>query len=198
MEITQEQLDQMVADRIADAKKGLFTEEDLHKKVTAEVDRRVDSGIQKGLETQRKKWETDFAERAKLSAEELAKKEFDEKFQGLAVKEKETLRKANQLTARELLTDAQIPKSYYDKFIGVLVSEDEVATQTNVQNFIDVFNLTKTDIETKIRSDMSKIPPPNTGNGDKVITKADFNKMGYADKIKFKQTNPEMYKEFIK
>lgn len=43
-------------------------------RVTSETDRRVESGIQKGLETSKLKWETEYSERAKLSADELAKK----------------------------------------------------------------------------------------------------------------------------
>ena len=54
-EYTQEQVDAIVAEKVADATKGLFDEDTLNAKVTAEVDRRVESGIQKGLETQRKK-----------------------------------------------------------------------------------------------------------------------------------------------
>lgn len=197
-ELTQEQIDKLVEDKIAEARKGLYTEEDLTKKVTAEVDRRVETGIQKGLETQKQKWEREFAERAKLTAEELASKDFSEKMKTVSEKELEVRRRANKIEAREMLSEASIPKAQYDNFMNMLVSDDEEITKTNVTNFITMFNNTKTEIETKVKSEISKIPPPNTGNGDKGVTKDDFIKMGYAEKMKLKAENPTLYKEFIK
>lgn len=197
-EYTQEQLEQLIAEKVAEARTGLFTEEDLNRKVTAEVDRRVESGIQKGLETQRQKWEQEFTEKAKMSAEERAKAEFEEQLKLVTSKEQEIKRRANQLEAKSMLADADVPKSHYEKFIAMLVSDDEELTKSNVQNFIDMFNSTKSEIETKVKSEFSKVPPPNTGAGNEGVTKADFDKMGYADKMKFKMTNPEQYKEFIR
>lgn len=197
-EFTQEQIDQMIADKVAEAKKGLFTEEDLTKRVTSEVDRRVESGIQKGLETQKQKWEKEFADRAKLTAEELAKKDFEEKMTGLTSKEKEIQKRANKIDAKDMLTEASIPKSHYDKFIDMLVTDDPEITKSNVQNFIDVFNATKTEIETKVKSELSKVPAPEQGKGNKGVTAEDFKKMSYAEKLKFKTEHPEKYKEFMK
>lgn len=197
-EFTQEQIDAMIAEKIEEAKKGLFNEEDLNKKVTSEVDRRVESGIQKGLETQKQKWEREFAERAKLTAEELALKDYEDKFKTITSKEQDIKRRANKIEAREMLSEAQIPKAQYDNFMNILVSDDEDVTKNNVQAFIDMFDKTKTEIETRVKTELSKVPPPSVGSGDKATTKQDFDKMGYADKIAFKQKNPELYKEFIK
>lgn len=193
MEYTQEQVDKMVAD----AKLGLFTPDDLEKKVTAEVDRRVESGIQKGLETYKSKWEGEFTEKAKLSAEELAKKEL-EKLQGdLTAKEKEIARRSNLLDAKDLLSNADISKAHYEKFINVLVDDNADNTLANVNNFITVFQETKTDLETKIKSELSQITSPKTGNGEQVITLQDFKSMEYGEKMKFKESNPEIFKEFM-
>lgn len=194
MELTQEQLDQM----LVDAKKGLFTEDELTRRVTSEVDRRVESGIQKGLETQKAKWETELTEKAKLSAEEIARKELDEQRQSLTAKEKEILRKANLIDAKDMLSSAEIPKAQYEKIITMLVSEDEESTKANVQNFIDVFNTTKTEIETKIKTEFSKIPNPEQGKGELPKTKADFDKMSYLEKQNLKKDNPELFAQFMK
>lgn len=193
MEYTQEQVDQM----IAEATSGLFTEEDLQKKVTSEVDRRVESGIQKGLETKKQKWEREYSERAKLTAEELAQKQLEEKMQELSGKEKEISKKANQIEARSILAEANIPKAHYEKFIDLLVNDDAETTTSNVQNFVDVFNSTKDDITNQIKSEYSNVPKPKTGAND-TLTKDDFDKMGYGEKIKFKTENPDLYKEFMK
>lgn len=197
-QFTKEQLDALIAEKISEAKTGLYTEEDLNKKVTSEVDRRVESGIQKGLETQKQKWEREYAERANMTAEELAKKQFQEQLQSVAEKEREIAKKANLLEAKSMLADASVPKSHYDKFIGMLVSDNEDVTKANVQNFIDMFNATKTEIETKVKSEFTKVPKPNIGGQGGEITKADFIKMGYAEKLKLKSENPELYKSFMK
>ena len=197
-EYTQEQLDQILAEKLAEATKGLYTEDDLQRKVMSEVDRRVETGIQKGLETQKQKWERELSERAKLSAEELARKDFEEQLQAVTKKEREIQKKANMLDAKDMLADAQIPKAQYDKIIGMLVSDDSETTKANVQNFIDMFTNTKVEIETKVKSEFTKIPSPKTGTGNETVTKDDFIKMSYSEKLKLKTSNPELYKEFIK
>lgn len=196
-ELSQEQLDMLIAEKVAEAKKGLFTPEDLERKVTSEVDRRVETGIQKGLETQRKKWEDEFKTKAQLSAEEIAKKELDEKLSGLSQREKDINKKANLIDAKDLLSDAQVPKSQYDKIIGMLVTDDAETTMANVQNFISMFNETKTEIETKIKSEFSSIPKPKQGD-DKTLTKEGFLKLPYGEKLKLKQSNPDLYNSFLK
>lgn len=198
LQFTQEQLDALIADEISKAKVGLYGEDELNKRVTSEVDRRVESGIQKGLETQRKKWEQEYAQKAQMTAEEIAKQEFELKLKEVGQKELEIAKKANTLEAKSMLSEAGIPKSHYDKFIGMLVSDNEDATKASVQNFIDMFNQTKTDIETKVKSEFTKVPSPTTGGQTGAITKTEFNKMGYAEKLKLKTENPELYKEFMK
>lgn len=197
-DFTQEQVDQLIAEKIAEARKGFFTEDDLQKKVTSEVDRRVETGIQKGLETQKQKWEREYSERMKLSAEELARKDFEEKMSTVSVKEKEINLRANKVNAKDLLSDASIPKSHYDKFIDILVSDDEATTKTNVENFIQMFNSTKTEIETQVKSEFTKIKQPTLGGGDKVVSKEEFKKMSYTEKVAFKTANPQQYTEFMK
>lgn len=197
MEYTQEQLDALIAERLAEATKGLLTEEEVAKRVTAEVDRRVEKGIQKGVETQKAKWEKELGEKAKLTAEELAQKEIQEKLAEVTAKEREIQRKANQLEAMQLLAEAEVPKSHYEKMIGVLVSEDAEATKGNIANFIDVFKATKIETESKVKAELGHVANPKQGTSDKPIDKEAFNKMGYADKLKLKTENPELYKKLI-
>lgn len=189
-EFTKEQVDQM----IAEATKGLYTEKDLQR----EIDRRVESGIQKGLETNRKKWEEEFQTKAQLTAEELAKKELEQKMAEINGKEAEVRRKSNLISARELLSEAGVPKAKYEEMLGLLVSEDEEVTKTNVEKFANLYNSTKIEVETDVKKQFVNVNPPTVGNGDKVVDKATFDKMGYAEKIAFKKSYPERYAEFIK
>jgi len=192
MEYTQEQIDEIVAS----SKKGLFSESDLNRKVDSEVDRRVNSGIEKGLETNRIKWEEDFKKKQTMTAEEIVSKQLRDEKDALSIKEKEINKKSNRIEAKDMLSGAGVPKSQYDKVIEMMVNDDIDVTKNNVQTFIDTFLSIKTDIETKIKSESSKIPAPNQGKNEP-ITKSDFNKMGFAEKVNFKKTNPETYKEFM-
>lgn len=199
MDYTQEQLDEIIAGKVSEAKKGLFTEEDLQRKVTSEVDRRVESGIQKGIETQKGKWEADLNAKAKLTAEELAQAEFAEQLKELTVRESAMSKRSNMLDAKDALSTAKIPSEQYDKFLDLMVADDKDVTKANVDNFVEMFNNTKKTLETQIKLELSNVPAPKTNQGDAGdITKDKFMKMGYAEKIKLKADNPEIYNKLIK
>ncbi len=197
MELTQEQLDAIVAEAVKKATSGLYTEEDLARKVTSEVDRRVESGIQKGIETQKKKWEEEFAKRAQLTAEELAQKEISEKMSAVEARERELAFKANLIEAKDLLASAEIPKEKYEKLLDTLVLDDSDRTKQNVTKFIEVYVETRNEIETKLKSELTNVKPPSVDDKHVEITKETFDKMSYGDKLKLKTEKPELYKQLI-
>lgn len=178
--------------------KKTYTEDEVKKMLQAETDRRVEKGIQKGLETQKEKWKLELEERAKMSAEELAKKEYEDKLSELSAKEVAIRKKANEIEAKDMFVNAGVPKSHYEKFIKLLVTDDLDATIINVNNFISVFNETKNDIETTIKSKFTDVKKPETGKITGTVTKEDFKKMSYSEKIALKTSNPELYKELLK
>jgi len=202
MEFTKEQqehVDKLIEDAVKLATKTMYTEQEFERRLTAEVDRRVESGIQKGIETQKSKWQKEYEETAKLTAEELAKRELESKMSELTSKEKDILRRANKLEALEKLNGAGVPKTAYEKLLDKLIDEDLESTNANIDSFIGVFNETKTSLETEIKKQFSNITPPITGTGGTdEITKEQFVKMGYQQKLELKQTNPELYASFIK
>lgn len=52
-------------------------------------------------------------------------------------------------------------------------------------------------MEKKVRSEILKdTPKPNGGNGDKPITKADFDNMTYSERAKVYEENPDIYNQF--
>lgn len=192
-EYTQEQIDELLETARTEARTGLFTQDDLEKKVQSETDRRVNSALEK----KKPEWEAEYTRTQNLSAEQIAAEKMKEAQDNLTTKEKEINRKANLTDAKDMLTSAGIPKAQYDKVVGMLVSDDAEVTKANVQNFIDTFSALKTDIETQVKADISKVPPPDQSK-NRPVTKADFDKLSFADKVAFRQTRPELYKEFIK
>ena len=192
-EYTDEQLNEMLEKAKTEARTGLFTQEELEKKIQQESDRRVNTALEK----KKPEWEAEYQRKQNMTAEQLAEEKMKTERETLIVKEREINRKSNLTDAKDMLTTAGIPKSQYGKIVDMLVSEDAETTKANVQNFIDTFSAMKTEIETKVKEDISKIPPPNQGQ-NKPTTKADFDKLGFAEKVAFKQSNPELYKEFMK
>lgn len=197
VELTKEELDQKIKDAVKEATKGLYTEKDLESKVTAEVDRRVETGIQKGLETKLQKEKQKWEEENTLSAEELAQKKYEEKFSELSTKEKEIARQRNELDAKGMLANAEIPKEKYEKMLGVLISDDGEETTSRVQNFIDLYSETKQELETKFKSEFSNVPSPQQGGEEGKMTKEKFDKLGYSEKLKVKTESPEVYKSIM-
>ena len=175
----------------------LYTEAEFTKRLTSEVDRRVESGIQKGLETNKQKWQREFEESANLTAEQLAQKKLEEKTNELTQKEIGVALRANKIDAREAFNAAEVPKAQYEKFIDMLVSDDAEVTVSNVKNFVDMFNVTKNDIETRLKSEMSIVKNPKQGDSEKPLSKKEFDALPYAKKAKIKQEQPEIWKQFM-
>lgn len=165
MDFTKEQQEH-IDKLIGAATSSLYTEDELERRVTAEADRRVESGIQKGLETHRVKWEKDYEEKAKLTAEEIARLELQEQMDELANQKAEIDRRSNSIDARDKLTEAGIPKEDYSKFLNLLVSEDSEETEKRVNDFVETFQSTRKNIESTIRKEMSNIPPPSDNSGN--------------------------------
>lgn len=192
-EYTQEQLDALIEQATKKATDGLYTQAQLQ----SEVDRRVESGIQKGVDTQRQKWEQEYAKTLNLSAEERAKQQLAEKEAEISNREKEVMLKANKLSAKELLGEANIPSSHYSKFLDSLISDNQELTEVNIATFVETYNAIKVETENKIKTEYLKVKSPEQG-GASGITKEVFDKMSYTDKLKLKTENLELYKEFTK
>lgn len=192
-EFTEEQVQDLIKSAVAEATKGLHTDLDIQR----EVDRRVGSGIQKGIETERAKWEKEFSEKAQLSAEELAKKELESKIGEITQRENEIKSRANALDAQEKLSSAGVPKSHYEKMLSVLVSSDEEVTNTRIADFIETYTAMKIETENKVKESYSNVPPPPSGDSNKSISKDDFAKMTYSEKLELKKSQPDLYTKLL-
>lgn len=186
-----------------------YTQEQLDAMIQAESDRRVNQALQNreikykeelenALKLEREKVSKELEEKSKLTAEELARKEFEEKLSEIQNKEIEISKKSNLLSAKEMLNTAGISKEKYDKVLDMLVSDNNDVTKQNVEKFIGVFNDTKSEIENKIRAELSKISQPQIGGSNGEITKTEFDKMTYSQKLELKIKNKELYDTFMK
>ena len=185
-----------------------YTEEQLAELLQKEGDRRVTAALatnktkleqefEEKLAAQKSQWEKDFTERAKLSAEELAQKEFEQKLAEIAEREKTLRKQSNDILAKQMFTEKGYTADQYEKMLGVLVADNEDATKANIESYMAVLEATRTATESKVRTELTKIPPPPTGDSHGgTVSKQDFDKMSYTQKVEFKISNPEEYKTF--
>ena len=127
----------------------------------------------------------------------MAEKQLENKMKELRERELEVALKGNMFEAKSMLAEANIPKEHYERFVGILVNEDAEASKANVTNFINTFNETKASMEASIKEQLSLIPSPTGGSGGSAVTKEDFIKMTYEQKLKLKTENPDVYKKLI-
>ena len=160
----------------------------------AEFDRRVQQGITTAVANAREKWEALMDD--KLSeAEKLAKMTKDEKAQYMQKKhEKELSDREAAVTRRELmaeakntLTEKQLPLELAD----VLDYADAEACKKSIGVIETAF---KKAVEAGVQERLKGGKPPRKADSS-AVTKEEYRKMGYSERLKLKNENPELYKQ---
>lgn len=177
-----------------------YTQEELDLMLQKEGDRRVSSAQKKWeddmirrLELEKDKWKQDEQEKATLTATELAEKKLKEEMDKIKGRETELLKRENHIKAVEMFSQADVPRDSYEKLLPTFITGDFETTKTNVELFIDVFNTTRTGLETKLKTELSKVPSPEIGAraGAKK-----FKDMTVEERMDLKEKNPDaFYKE---
>ena len=138
------------------------------------------------------KWKKQYQE--KLSAEEKAKQDQDEATAAMQ-KELEMLRNerniakiSGSLVANDIGMDAETA--------GKVAEAMNAGEIDKVLDGIRQFVIThdKALQESAIRNNQTL----KGGKSEPTVTKADFDNMGYREMVEFKQTNPELYNEYMK
>ena len=138
------------------------------------------------------KWKKQYQE--KLSAEEQAQIKQDEANAALQ-KELEDLRKERNIAK---ISGALVANDIgMDSDTAAAVAEAMNAGETDkvldgIRQFIKSHD--KALRENAIRNNQTL----QSGNGNVTVTKAEFDKMGYREMVELKQTNPDLYNEFMK
>ncbi len=161
----------------------------------AEFDRRVQKALTTALDKQKTKYETLMDDKV-TEAEKLAKMSKDEKDAYQQRKrEKELADREAAITRKELMAEAKNTLS--DKKLPVSLAEllnyaDASACSSSIDALEKAFNeAVAAGVEEMLKgSKPPKKAPPNEG-----ITKEAFQKMGYAERLKLKTEQPELYKQ---
>lgn len=147
----------------------------------------------------------ELEEKARLYDEaEEAKKTAEQKLED-ALKKAEQLKAENQkilnrTKAAVIFAQAGISEAEYAPILDGIVTTDEQATLALVENMVTLIKAKTEATEKAVKEELLKsTPTPPTGGsgGDTTITKEQFDAMGYSERLKLFNEQPELYKQFI-
>lgn len=142
-------------------------------------------GVKKILQSETDKVRTDYTKKIKelekykpkeKSPEEM---ELEERIKKLEEREKSLAEKENLENISLKLEEKGLPKQLA-KFLNIGADDLE----TSIDRLLDVFK------ESKLNNSFI---PKNKGTEPKTITKDQFNKMGYRERVQLSENNPDLY-----
>lgn len=184
-----------IKDLLKDAYKEGMTVEDIEKALagielpndgTAEIER---------LKTALSKSNSEAADykkqlREKMTAEEAKAKEDADKMADLQTKYDALLKESTISKHKARFLSLGYDDTLASETAEAMANGDLEKVFANQKKHLD-------GVEKKIRSDILKdTPKPDGGNSAKGITKEQFEAMGYSERAKLFEENPEIYKEF--
>jgi len=173
-----------------------YTKEELDKLLQAETDRKVS----KALETAKTKWEEEFSQKleiekseaeklAKLTEQERMKLEIDKQKADFEAERKQFMREKLELQTVKELSAIGLPTDF-SKWI---VAETAEEIKTNIDSFKTHWEQA---LEKAVNEKLSGTTPKTSTKKDgKVITKEEFKKMNYQDRLQLFNDNKELYEQ---
>lgn len=157
---------------------------------------KLDKYHQKSLESWRQNnWEKELdAEiRKRFPAKSESEIELEKIKTQLKQMELEKTKESLTNKAIKVANEKKIPLDLIDFIIG----NDEDNTLKNIEKLEGILNVhIQSAVEERLKSTGSYTPP--SGGGGKGLTKEDFTKMSYKERIELNQKNPELYKQLSK
>jgi hypothetical protein len=133
-------------------------------------------------------------EEANMTADEKVKAETDK-----ALKMQSDLAKElSKLKAKEIFVTAGLTEADFGAILDSVVSEDSKTTEETAKNFVKILSSQKAAVEKAVKEQVLKdTPKPPAGDDkNKELTAEQFDAMGYSDRLKLFNENPEVYNKF--
>jgi len=132
-------------------------------------------------------------ELTKLSADERAKKEFEIKQSELEEERKKIKIERLELQVIKILNEKNLPV----EFSRFVIADSNEATLENINELSNLFNK---GLESAVDARLKGGKPPKSGATQPTgeITLADYNRMGYKERVEFKNNHPDKFNELIK
>ena len=176
-----------------------YTEEEVQAMLQKETDRKTT----KALETAKSKWEAEYQaklETEKSEAEKLAKMSEAERFEAELAKQKDAFESERAQFNREKLELQTVKELAAEglptEFSSYVLADSAETIKENIKTF-----------KTKWQAEIEKAVDerlqgrtPKTANKPKgeVITKEQFSKMGYNERLNLFNSNPDLYEQLQK
>lgn len=162
----------------------------------AEFDRRVQKAIDTAVNNAQQKWQA-LTDDKLSEAEKLAKMNKEEKAVYLHQKrEKELSEREAAITRKELMAEAKNTLAEKKLPVGlaeVLNYTDADACSHSISAVEKAFQEA---VQAAVQERLKGGDPMRKAPDDQVITKEDYQKMGYAERLELKRSNPELFKQF--
>lgn len=130
---------------------------------------------------------------AKMNADEKQKYEFEQLQAKLAEFEKKDQYYSLSKEANKMLAEHDIQAD--DELLQLIVKDTADDTNKAVQSFVTLFNAK---VEQGVNKALTGKSPRMNTSGNTGITKTDFDKMGYKEKVELNQKNPDLYNQLTK
>ena len=127
---------------------------------------------------------------AKMNQEEKEKYEFEKLKQELEEYKKKDTYYSLSKEASKMLSEHDINAS--DDLLQFVVKDNAEDTQTAVNSFVELINAK---VEEGVKKALSGNSPKVHTQGNNELTKEEFNKLGYKERIELKRTNEKLYKK---
>ena len=178
-EVEQEQVDTQETTEQQQEEVKTYTQDELEEIVKARVAREK-KAAEKAVE--------EAAKLAKMNEEEKREFEYQKLQEELAELKRKDAYYGLSREASKMLAEHDIQAN--DDLLKFVVDDSAEETQSKVNAFVELFNAK---VEEGVKKALSGRAPRANVNANQVVTKEDFNKMGYSERVALKQKDENLY-----
>lgn len=105
----------------------------------------------------------------------------------------------SQIQAEKILSKVIDDEKELKSLVEGISNEDIETTKMLANNLVETITKQKAATEAKVREELiNSTPKPNGGNNDTPMTKEKFMTLSYSEQVKYKEENPEGYRQLFK
>ncbi len=184
--VTNTSVNEVESNQTEQAEVKTYTQEEVLALLQSESDKRVSAA----LKTQQKKYEKQLS-LAKLDGDERAKAEKDSRIAELEEQLAQFTIERNKSELKSVLASRGLSAEFADI---INITDDIEVSQANIDKLDKLFKIA---VKEGIEKAISGNVPKGNGNKSTAITKEDILKMPLSEQQKFKNNNPQMWKNLF-
>ena len=132
---------------------------------------------------------------AKGKLDEFEKSKQEAALAKLGEQQRELAVKSNRVDAKSILSGLGLDEETMEAQLGLIVSEDAEATAAGAKSLAALITAQRESAKAEAEKAMlAKLGKPQGGSGENPVTKEQFAKMTYSEKLKLKTESPDLFK----